>query len=139
MRWIPFVCAAAILYLSLAARAEDKPSLVRELKDNVRVRLVAARVSETRGRYLIAKVETTEMEPKVLQIYFPAHSFTTHEQTLRAVIQSCCGGLEKPDKDGWFPATAEAIFSVPKEGAKPGAYSRLEKCFLVSLHLRKGK
>src|SRR5262245_21639362 len=69
--------------------ARPKPVLVRDLTDNVRVRLVGARYRETRGQNLIAKFETLEKEPAIRVLTFPAHSFTTHEQTLRAIITGC--------------------------------------------------
>lgn len=115
-------------------QAEHKPVLANELKDNVRVRLVAARISDRRGQNLIAKFQTNEKEPTTLVIHFPAHSFTTHEQTLRAVIRACVD-WDNSDDGGWAPAVVEADFSLPKDGRQPGAYSPLEKCCLVSLRL----
>lgn len=117
----------------------EKPILVRDLASNVRVRLVAARVSERRGGNLMAKFETVGKEPSTRVVTFPAHSFTTHEQTLRAVIVSCtkmADGL--PDEDGWHPAKIEAFFSMPKEDAPrdSGRYSQFDRCFLVGIELK---
>ncbi len=120
--------------------AREKPILVRDLESNVRVRLVGARHSERRGRNLVAKFETLEKEPTVRVIDFPAHTFTTHEQTLRAVITGCVDMHDSdPDENGWHPAKADAFFSIPKEDAprEAGRYSQLDKCFLVSLKLKK--
>ncbi len=138
MRSIMLVCAAAWIF-PLGALADDKPVLANDLRDNVRVRLLAARLSETRGRYLLAKCETIEKDPKSVVINFPAHSLTTHEQTLKAIILSCVD-LEKQDQDGWSRAEAEAIFSVPQDLGKqpPGKHSLLESCFLLSLRLPEG-
>ena len=140
MHWITMLCAAVALGFSPRAHAEEKPVRAHDLKDNVRVRLVAARTSETRGQNLIAKVETREEEPKTILIRFPAHGFTAHEQTLWAVIQSCVE-WDKQDENGWSRVEAEAIFSMPKDGAKRETkpYSDLEKCYLVSLRLPTSK
>lgn len=136
MRSIMFVCVAALIMPTSGALADDKPVLTRDLTGNVRVRLVAACLSETRGRYLIARFETIEKEPQTVGLRFPAHSFSTHEQTLRAVILACVD-LRKPDQDGWSPAKPEAIFSVPADLGKQsaGGYGLLEKCFLLSLRM----
>jgi hypothetical protein len=137
MRYIACLAMGLVLLVIGPVRADDKPVLVRDLKENVRAVLVGARHSKTRGRYLIVRLKTVEKEPKVIHVAFPAHSFTTHEQTLRAAVLACVD-LTNRDADGWSPAEAEAIFSVPRDDAKgpPGRYSRLERCCLLSLRLR---
>lgn len=59
MRWISFVCIVGALGVSPFAYAEP-PITVRDLQNNLRVRLVKARFSEHRGRHLIAQFQAVE-------------------------------------------------------------------------------
>lgn len=134
MRWTTFLLTVALLCLAVGGDSLGEPVIARNLDDNVRARLVAARLSETRGRYLIALCETNAKEPESIVVNFPAHSLTPHEQTLRAVIRSCVD-WKKRDESGWSPARAKAIFSLPRGGPRPNGYSDLDECFLISLQL----
>jgi hypothetical protein len=125
---------AAADEMAQQADAPNKPVLAKDQKDNVRVRLVGVRRSDRRGRNLEAKFQTLEKEPETLFIHFPAHSFTTHEQTLSALIRGCVA-WDKPAEDGWAPAVVEADFSIPQGRSQPTTYSPLEKAFLVELRL----
>jgi hypothetical protein len=130
------VVVAVVLWPTAAAPAD--PVRVNDLKDNVQVRLVAAKVSEGRGQELMAKFETLDEARKEILVGFPAHSFTTHEQTLMSIIWGCIDH-PAPRVAGWRKVKdgVEAIFSVPKDGihgygARGETY---ERCYLVSLKL----
>lgn len=56
MRWLLFLCVTGAAGFAQNESSENKPVLVRELNDNIRVRLVGARTSETRGRFMSASV-----------------------------------------------------------------------------------
>ena len=46
---------------------------------------------------LIAKFETLDKERREITIDFPAHSFTTYERTLQAIIESSSDWGVEPD------------------------------------------
>jgi hypothetical protein len=127
------LASVCVLLVTAAASAEDMLR-AQDLTDNVRVRLVSATLSETRGHNLIATFQTEEKEPQTHHVGFPAHSFTPHEQTLRAVIQCCCF---HPDKHSLGKATVEAVFSIPppSDRQKLGQAGYLQRCYLVSIDL----
>lgn len=131
------VIAALVVPLADPATAHD-PVLVGDLKENVRARLVSARISETRGQYLIAKLETVGDVPQPLLLVFPAHSLTTHEQTLSSIIKSCVRDIGVR-RNEWHPARAEVIFSVPDLDAQRDLDNAacLERCALISIDLAK--
>jgi uncharacterized protein YaiE (UPF0345 family) len=141
--WWSAVAFLALVLAPSAARP-DEPVRVNDLKDNVRARLIGAKRSQGRAALLIAKFETQDEARKEVQIVFPAHSFTTHERTLRQVIEGCLDERE-PGEGGWHKVRAgvEAVFSVPEKGASfqgggKGAKS-LDHCYLFSLKLQGAK
>ena len=138
---LPIVAVA----ISRSALADDKPkadkaapTLVHELKDNVRMRLVGVRFSQARAHNLIVKFETLDKAPAARVLHFPPGSLTVNEETLRTVVMSCVDLDGRADAEGWFAPHTKAIFSVPKEDPRDrGEYHPFEKCFLVSLKLKK--
>jgi hypothetical protein len=129
--------------LSVAA-GTDEPVRVNDLGGNVQARLVGAKRSAGRGAWLIAKFETLDKERREIEIVFPAHSFTTHEATLKAIILSCSDWGDAPDHSKWGRVRGEVIFSVPPKGAHfsggggTGAKT-LDHCYLVSLKVEASK
>src|SRR5262245_34682641 len=137
--WLAAAVGFAILGPSAAASAD--PVRAGEVKGNVEVRLVAARTSDARTQHLIAKFETRDKARAEILVHFPAHSFTTHENTLMRLIMGC---VERdPGAGGWRPVkgAVEAVFSVPggHAGASVTDGDALERCFLVSLEIGSSK
>lgn len=135
-RWIFVSALLADLMLLGPPVGADEPLLAGDLNDNVRARLVSARTSESRGQYLVAVFRTVkEKEPRTIVVRFPAHSFTPHEQTLRAVIESCCP--RRGERHAERPAVVEATFSIPDAAAwrKLGQAEGLRRCVLLNIRL----
>ncbi len=106
---------------------------VHDLSDNIRVRLIAAKISKSRGQYLQILVVRLDGagETGRLGFRFPAHSHTPHEATLAAIVKSCVRWDEPKDRHEWHQATNRAVFSIPKDAQQPIA--DFEKWTLVSL------
>jgi hypothetical protein len=121
----------------------DEPVRVNGLSGNVKARLVGAKRSQGRAAFLIAKFETLDKERREIEVVFPAHSFTTHEATFKAIVESCSDWGDAPDYSKWSRVRDEVIFSVPEKGAGPGGggsgAKSLDHCYLVSLKLAAGK
>jgi hypothetical protein len=139
---LPLLCLTPVL-------ADEKPvpkkpaALLteRDLPDNVQVRLVAARRSEERTVHLIAKFVTTDKEKREILVVFHTTVATPHERTLMSLVEACVGGCGPGAGPAWRPAEAEAVFSIPKEGVTFHVRNRqgYDKCYLVSLKLKKGE
>ena len=125
-----YALVVAIMVLWPSAAMPDDPVRVDDL-NNIRVRFIAAKKSESRGQNLIAKFETQDKDRKEFVIVFPSHSFTTHESTLMSIVGTCSG--REVDNSGWTKAKSgvEAVYSIPVGGVKD--YSMLEQCYLVTL------
>lgn len=123
----------SVVVLGAAAAESQEPVRVNDLKDNVRARLVGAKQSEARGRWVIARFETLDATRKEVRIVFPAHSFTTHERTLLTLIEGSV------DERGQVKAGIEVVFSIPANGASPVQDTSLERCYLHSLKLGEAK
>jgi hypothetical protein len=143
MKPIAMFAAFSLLIWSAATLMADEPVRINDLSGNVRARLIGAKRSQGRGANLIAKLETIDKERRPIQIVFPAHSFTTHEATLKAVIESCSDWGKAPDHSDWSRVKSEVIFSVPPKGAhfSGGGLGEksLDHCYLVSLKLESSK
>jgi hypothetical protein len=131
----------ALTAASIAARAEE-PVRINDLSGNVKARLVGARQGEGRGAWLVAKFETLGEGRREVVVVFPAHSFTTHEATLKAIVESCSDWGEAADHSQWSRVKGEAVFSLPAKGAHfaggQGAKS-LDYCYLISLKVERGR
>ena len=103
-----------------------------DLKDNVEVRLVAARNSRERTHHVVAKFETTDKDRREIEVEFPSGDYTTHDRTLMSVLCHCMGWERPVAHNAWEDAKVKAIFSVPRDG------KGLEKCFLISFVENKG-
>ncbi len=105
---------------------------VHYLSDNIRVRLVAAKISKTRGQYL--EIDLVQLsgagETGRLVVWFPSFCHTTHVATLRAIVGSCAIWNEPQNSHEWRQATKRAVFSIPK--ATQWALTDFEKWWLVS-------
>jgi len=135
--------ALSLLAPSLGMSLADEPVRVNEISGNVKARLTAAKRSQGRAAHLIARFETLDEARREVTIVFPAHSFTTHEATLKAIILSCSDWGNAADDSNWGRVKGEVIFSIPAKGAHfsaggPGVKS-LDHCYLVSLKLEASK
>lgn len=106
---------------------------VHDPSDNIRVRLVAAKISKSRGQYLQILVVRLDGagETERLGFRFPAHSHTPHVATLAAIVKSCVKWDEPQDRHEWHQATNRAVFFVSKDARQP--FADFEKWTLVSL------
>ena len=140
---IPTLYIAACAATPVTALAG--PPLTDKIVGNVKVQLVAAKTSETRGQYLVARFKTVD-EPEVreIEVRFPSHSFKTHETTLRNLVHSCTArGRPLPNQpqplypaNTWIEATVDAFFSIPKDGATSGAAGSLDNCYFLSFQVK---
>jgi hypothetical protein len=115
------------------------PLTEKDLPDNVKVRLVAACRSTNRTVQLIAKFVTADKEKREILVEFHTTVATPHERTLMNLVEACVGGCGPGAGPEWRPAEAEAVFSIPKEGATFRNRKDYDKCYLVSLKLKKGE
>jgi len=131
--------ALSLLALSSVTPVAGEPVRVNDLSGNVKARLIGAKRSQGRGAWLIARFETIDKERREIKVAFPAHSFTTHEATLKALILSCTDWGDAPDYSQWGRIRGEVIFSIPEKGAGPRGGGQglksLDHCYLVSLRL----
>jgi hypothetical protein len=143
MKPIPMLAALSLLICLAGTPMADEPVRVNDLSGNVKARLIGAKRSQGRGAWLIAKLQTIEKERREIHIVFPAHSFTTHEATLKAIVQSCSDWGDALDHSQWSRVKSEVIFSVPPKGAhfSGGGLGEksLDHCYLVSLKLEPSK
>jgi hypothetical protein len=130
----------AIWVVSTAQAHEQIPA--GRINGNMKARLIASRVSETRGQYLIALFKPLEKsDGEEIEVSFPAHSLTAHETTIHVLVVSCtASGQPLTDRPKppfparpWRASTIDAVFSLPKDRMKYRGYDWLENCFLVSL------
>lgn len=141
MKPLLVLAVLSLLASSAVMSAADEPVRVNNLSGNVKARLIAAKRSQGRAALLIARFEPLD-GGKEIQVVFPAHSFTTHEATLKAVIVSFSDWGDSPDHSNWSKVRGEAIFSLPAKGANFSGGSgmkSLDHCYLVSLKLPAGK
>src|SRR5262245_38333700 len=89
----------------------DEPLTERDLPDNVKVRLVAARRSESRTVHLIAKFVTMDKEKREILVAFHTRVATPHERTLMNLVEAGVGGCGPGAGPDWRPAEVEAVFS----------------------------
>jgi hypothetical protein len=136
--------AMVSLYIAAVSVADELVLVNDVVKTSVRSKLIAARISETRGRYLIAQFRSMDDEKREIIMKFPAHGLTTHEQTMRAVIKSCTKMDGEPDKHDWHLADMEAEFYLPRiarfddpeysRGPVILDHSDLVRCSLILIH-----
>src|SRR5437899_2389524 len=107
---LSFVATVLICYQASADPEKGQVLIGKDTADNIEVRLIAARVDETRGQFLHAKFVPGKGEQKEFEIRFPGHSLTTHETTLMNVIYSCTAPRREIGKD-WKEASLGAVFS----------------------------
>lgn len=127
------VVSLAVLASGLGAALAAEPLTERELPDNVQARLVAARRSPERTVQLVAKFETLDKKPREIVVEFHSTVATPHERTLMNLVEACVGGCGPGAGPEWRPTAAEAVFSIPKTGARYKESQAYEKCYLVSL------
>ena len=146
--WSYSLFAAVLALVALwptAAAPQDPATPVRpeDLKDNVKVRLVAREHRDDRGQTVVYKLETLGEDRKVVWFEFrPGGASTPHTRTLSAVMNGCLGPDKEVDnKEGLIRIKVkdgvEAIFSLPKDGIHAyGARDEVyERCYLVSLKI----
>jgi hypothetical protein len=143
MKPIPMLATLSLLIWSAGTSIAEEAVRVSDLSSNVKARLIGAKRSPGRGAWLIAKFQAIDKERREIEIVFPAHSLTTHEATLKALIESCSDWGDAPDYSEWGRVRGEVIFSVPEKGAHfagggPGV-KPLDHCYLVSLKLEASK
>jgi hypothetical protein len=117
--------------------------------DNMEVRLIAAKIDNTRGGFLHAKFVPLKGEGKEIEVRFPGHTFTTHETTIMQIIYSGTGVREfhrKPHtrniKDAgkdteWSEASINVVFSIPKD--LRATWNDYSHWYLVSMKIRDKK
>ncbi len=128
-----YLLMALILGFSMAC-ADDTRVETKDLTDNRKVCLVAARVSMRCGQNLEAKFMDTDGGSAEIVEWFPCHSHTPQETTLLEIIRSCVDWKEPTDAHVWHPTILNAVFSVPKDvGAPHGPPGHYDRWFLVSL------
>jgi hypothetical protein len=131
------VIASVLGCLPVSTAAEQGQVLTgKDTADNIEIRLVAAKVSETRGQNLLATFVPLKGEQKEVTVKFPAHSHTTHETTLINIIYSSTA----PDRDlsrDLKAASLEVVFSVPKDFLEHP--NDLSRWYLVSVKVRDKK
>lgn len=131
----------ALLPTAAAPPDPDPPARVRpkDLKDNVKARLVGTKTSEARTRHTIVKFETLGADRKEILVSFgplgTPGGDTTHVATLFAILHSCLGKYDK--KTGWVTVKdgVEAIFSLPRpeDVNSRRSIDYYDRCYLVSL------
>jgi hypothetical protein len=113
--------------------------LTKDITDNVHVELVGARISETRGQHLMARLRPVSADSSdEVTIPFPAHSATTHETTIINIIRSAVNLRTKgSNPHEWQPAAMKVVFSIPKDPLKyPWQFDRW---FLVEISFSETK
>ena len=136
------VCVALIAIAVFLVRSPAQQPLdgtdthrvtVHDLSDNIRVRLVAAKISKTRGQYL--EIDLVRLggadETGRLVVRFPSHSHTPHVATLRAIVRSCVNWNEPRNAHESHQAATKVVFSIPKD--TQWDHTDFEKWWLVSL------
>lgn len=118
-------------------RSTDKPLTERDLTDNVKARLVAARRSKDRTVHLIAKFETRDEEKRQILVEFHSTVATPHERMLMNLVEACVGGCGPGAGPEWRAAEVEAMFSIPTNGADFSNRKDYEKCYLLFLKFKK--
>src|SRR3954468_6575332 len=89
MRNIRLLLLPVIALLLFRGAPGTQTVLTKDIVKDRRVKLLSARISETRGRYLVASFEVLNApKAEVIGIQFPAHSHTTHETTLINLIRA---------------------------------------------------
>ena len=140
MRLTVCVVTFAIAVFLVRAHAQKSPDHIdtrretlEDLSDNIRVRLVAAKISKSRGQYLEILVVRLDGagETERLGFRFPAHSHTPHEATLAAIVKSCVTLNEPKFRYEWQQTTNRAVFLIPKDAQQ--GFANFEKWRLVSL------
>lgn len=140
MRLTVCVVLLAIAVLLVRTHAQQPPDhtdtrrvTLHDLSDNIRVRLVAAKISKTRGQYL--EIDLVRLsgagETGRIVVNFQSHSNTPHVATLRAIVNSCVTWNEPQNTHEWHQARKRAVFSIPKD--TQGSLTDFEKWWLVSL------
>jgi hypothetical protein len=144
--WSYCLFAALLVLVSLqpaaaAPQDPDQPARARpkDLKDNVKARLVGMKTSEARTRHTIVKFETLGADRKELLVSFgnlgTPGGDTTHVATLFAIFHSCLGKYDK--KTDWVTVKdgVEAIFSLPnpEDANSRRSIDFYDRCYLVSL------
>ncbi len=117
MKPIPMLATLSLLIWLAGRSIAEEPVRVNDLSGNIKAGLIGAKRGPGRGAWLIAKFQTIDKERREIQIAFPAHSFTTHEATLQAIIESCSDWGDAPDYSKWGRVRGEVIFSIPEKGA----------------------
>ena len=140
MRLTFCVVTLAIAVLLVSAHAQQSPDhtdtrrvTLKDLSDNIRLRLVAAKISRTRGQYLMIELARISGvgETERIGVHFPSHSHTPHVATLRAIVNSCVKWNKPKDRHEWHQATKRAVFSAPNDSEWD--LTDFEKWWLVSL------
>jgi hypothetical protein len=133
MRFYLFsIFVVAFFAPAIAPLQAAEPILTKDITDNVRVRLVAAKISETRGQNLMVQFVTLDDRKKEIVVTFPGHSHTTHETTLMNAARSC---VEWTDQQrDWQQAKLDAVFSIPKD--TQGYVTDFTRWYLVSIKTR---
>lgn len=110
----------------LPCAALDRPEPAKDPKNGFRkVKLIAVSRSQTRGQNLVAKFEVLgEKDAKAIQVRFPSHSHTDHENYIMGIIRKSADWASVRNRYAWRKATREVIFSVPKDA---GGYKGLSE------------
>lgn len=140
MRLTVCVVLLAITVILVRTHAQEPPDrtntrrvTLRDLDDNIRVRLVAAKISKTRGQYLIIELARISGagETGRIVVSFKSRSNTPHVATLRAIVNTCVNWNEPQNRNEWHQATKRAVFSIPN--LTEWDLVDFEKWWLVSL------
>ena len=128
-----------LLLVTWIAIEAHEPVKANGLSDNVRARFIGARRSVSKAANLVAKFQAVDKPNLQIVVVFPAHSFTTHEATLVALVESCSDWGDAPDYSQWSSVRTEMIFSLPEKGINYGGIgtgdSSLDHCYLESMKI----
>jgi hypothetical protein len=128
------IAVAAIFFASPSGAGDSQGRVFtgKDTANNIEVRLIGAKISESRALNLMAKFALLKGEPKEFIVSFPAHSHTTHETTLMNIVRSCTPGPGSGQNwHDWKEATLEAVFSVPKDRR-----DEFSHWYLISIRVR---
>jgi hypothetical protein len=113
-----FCIAACLASVGLAA---EGPTPINKITGNVKAQLIAAKTSETRSQFLIARFKTVD-EPagREIEVHFRGGS-ATHDATLHNLVSSCVAGGKPLAGQPKTPLPANAWTACTLNDPKPRA------------------
>lgn len=146
---LAFIASVLVCLPEPAAPEKGRVLTGKDTADNIQVRLVAAKIDNTRGQFLHAKFVPLKGEEKEIEVRFPGHTLTTHETTIMEIIYSATGvrefhrklhaqNIKDAGKDTeWSEASLNVVFSIPKD--LRATWNDYSHWYLVSIKVRDKK